>query len=136
MEQPTQQSRRPGEVSGRYCFSWGNQFYERWRDGRPVTLGDCVEACYGVGAATGPMIMTAVMHAGDPWQRGYVIVGAAQLGLAVAFAITAGWWPTTAGASPSADDALSSPMRTTLPAKSRLALSSSASRVGVPALLM
>ena len=51
MEQPTQQSRRPGEVSGRYCFSWGNQFYERWRDGRPVTLGDCVEACYGVGAA-------------------------------------------------------------------------------------
>ena len=73
-----------------------------------------LHACYGVGAATGPMIMTAVMHAGDPWQRGYVIVGAAQLGLAVAFAITAGWWPTTAGASPCADDALSSPMRTTL----------------------
>lgn len=40
-----------GEVSGRYCFSFGNQFYERWRDGRPVSLGDCLRACYGVAAA-------------------------------------------------------------------------------------
>jgi hypothetical protein len=38
-------------MSGRYCFSWGNQFYERWKDGRPVTLGECLAACYGVGAA-------------------------------------------------------------------------------------
>jgi hypothetical protein len=49
--QSTHQPRRPAEVSGRYCFSWGNQFYERWRDGRPVTLGECLDACYGVGAA-------------------------------------------------------------------------------------
>ena len=39
------------QVSGRYCFSFGNQFYEHWRDGRPVSLGDCLRACYGVGAA-------------------------------------------------------------------------------------
>jgi hypothetical protein len=51
MAQPTQQPRGPAEVSGRYCFSWGNQFYERWNDGRPVTLADCLAACYGVGAA-------------------------------------------------------------------------------------
>ena len=44
-------SRLPADVSGRYCFSWGNQFYEQWKDGRPVTLGECLAACYGVGAA-------------------------------------------------------------------------------------
>ncbi len=49
--QAARERRRPAEVSGRYCFSWGTQFYERWRDGRPVTLGECLDACYGVGAA-------------------------------------------------------------------------------------
>ncbi len=49
---PAPRERRPAaEVSGRYCFSWGNQFYESWKNGRPVTLGECLTACYGVGAA-------------------------------------------------------------------------------------
>jgi fucose permease len=73
-----------------------------------------LHACYGVGAATGPMIMTAVMHAGRPWQRGYVIVGAAQLALAGAFAITAGWWPKTGGTPRGSDDGPSASMRETL----------------------
>jgi fucose permease len=73
-----------------------------------------LHACYGAGAATGPMIMTAVMHAGRPWQRGYVIVGIAQLALAAAFTITAGWWPQTGGAVHDADDAPSAVMRATL----------------------
>jgi fucose permease len=72
-----------------------------------------LHACYGAGAAAGPMIMTAVMHAGHRWQRGYVIVGAAQLALAVAFAITVNWWPTTGGASPGSE-ATSAAMRSTL----------------------
>lgn len=72
-----------------------------------------LHACYGTGAATGPMIMTAVMHAGHPWQRGYVIVGAAQLALAGAFATTAGWWPTTGG-TPHDSNTTSAAMRTTL----------------------
>ncbi|GIF74162.1 MULTISPECIES: hypothetical protein [Asanoa] len=42
---------RQDGASGLYCFSWGNQFYERWRDGRPVSLADCLDACYGVFAA-------------------------------------------------------------------------------------
>jgi fucose permease len=46
--------------------------------------------------------MTAVLQAGRPWQRGYAIVGAAQLGLAACFALTARWWPRTgAGAATS-----------------------------------
>jgi fucose permease len=73
-----------------------------------------LHACYGVGAATGPMIMTAVMHAGHQWQRGYVIVGGAQLALAVAFTLTAGWWPKTGGTSHASADATSARMRATL----------------------
>jgi fucose permease len=57
-----------------------------------------LHACYGLGAAAGPLIMTAVLGIGLPWQRGYVIVGAAQLGLAGWFAATSRWWePTNTG---------------------------------------
>src|SRR2546430_114431 len=73
-----------------------------------------LHACYGAGAATGPMIMTAVMHAGHPWQRGYMIVGGAQLALAGAFAMTAGWWPKTGGTSEGSEDATSAAPRGTI----------------------
>jgi fucose permease len=49
-------------------------------------------ACYGVGAATGPVIMTSVLAGGRPWQRGYVIVGAGQVLLAIAFGVSARRW--------------------------------------------
>ncbi|MGA9770199.1 MAG: MFS transporter [Blastocatellia bacterium] len=52
-----------------------------------------LHACYGIGAATGPVIMTGVLSAGRPWQRGYQIVGLWQLGLAVCFMLTRKWWP-------------------------------------------
>ena len=51
-----------------------------------------LHACYGIGAATGPLIMTAVLAGGLPWQRGYVIVGITQLALAACFAATVRWW--------------------------------------------
>ena len=42
-----------------------------------------LHACYGVGAASGPVIMTSVLAADHPWQRGYAIVGVWQLLLAI-----------------------------------------------------
>jgi fucose permease len=51
-----------------------------------------LHACWGLGAASGPVIMTAVLQAGRPWQDGYRRVGLAQLVLAVAFAATARAW--------------------------------------------
>jgi fucose permease len=54
-----------------------------------------LHACYGIGAATGPLIMAAVLGMGLGWQRGYVIVGLAQLLLAVGFGATLRWWERT-----------------------------------------
>lgn len=52
-----------------------------------------LHACYGMGAATGPVIMTGVFAAHHPWQRGYQIVGLWQLLLAACFILTRRWWP-------------------------------------------
>jgi fucose permease len=57
-----------------------------------------LHACYGIGAATGPLIMTTVLGMGLGWQRGYVIVGLAQLVLAVCFGATFRWWERTQNA--------------------------------------
>jgi fucose permease len=54
-----------------------------------------LHACYGIGASLGPMIMTGVLAAHEPWQRGYTIVGIWQLILAVCFLITRRRWPKT-----------------------------------------
>jgi fucose permease len=45
-----------------------------------------------VGATIGPVIMTNVLMAGMAWQRGYLIVAAWQVILALAFAATRQWW--------------------------------------------
>ncbi len=52
-----------------------------------------LHACWGVGAATGPALMTAVLAANEPWQVGYVTVALAQVVLAIAFAATRRAWP-------------------------------------------
>ena len=62
----------------------------------PRTL-NWLHACYGLGAAAGPVIMTAVLTRGLPWQRGYLLAGAAQLLLAGAFVATRRQWPSVAG---------------------------------------
>jgi fucose permease len=51
-----------------------------------------LHACYGIGATIGPIIMTSVLMAHYPWQQGYVIVGIAQLGLAMCFGMTKKLW--------------------------------------------
>jgi len=47
---------------------------------------------YGVGASSGPLVMTAVLAAGQPWRSGYALVGAAQLAVALGCAATRRWW--------------------------------------------
>jgi fucose permease len=57
-----------------------------------------LHACYGVGAATGPVIMSSVLAARGPWQRGYLIVGGWQLLLTACFTLTRRWWPAAGAA--------------------------------------
>ncbi|WP_433317963.1 MFS transporter [Micromonospora sp. CA-269861] len=51
-----------------------------------------LHAFFGLGVAIGPLIMTGVLSAGLAWRWGYGIVAAAQLVLAVAFALTVRAW--------------------------------------------
>jgi fucose permease len=55
-----------------------------------------LHACYGAGAASGPVIMTRVLEGYHPWQRGYAIVGVWQLLLAICFGLTRRRWPKAA----------------------------------------
>jgi fucose permease len=55
-----------------------------------------LHAFYGVGAFSGPLLMTTVLSAGQSWQTGYVIVGGGQLALAMCFGLTRQRWQTAA----------------------------------------
>ncbi|MEP6916373.1 MAG: MFS transporter [Acidobacteriota bacterium] len=79
----------------------------------PRTL-NWLHACYGIGAATGPIIMTAVLERGQGWRRGYAIVAAAQVVLAVCFALSIAWWPPTGGIASHADHAAGTTISATL----------------------
>jgi fucose permease len=56
-----------------------------------------LHACYGLGAASGPVLLTAIMASGAPWQRGYLWVGVGELILVACFLATLSWWPKAAG---------------------------------------
>jgi fucose permease len=62
-----------------------------------------LHACYGVGAASGPVIMTGVLAAGHRWQRGYLLVGGWQLLLSVCFGVTRRWWESRSDSEQRAD---------------------------------
>ncbi|HEX4948300.1 MAG TPA: MFS transporter, partial [Blastocatellia bacterium] len=51
-----------------------------------------LHAFYGVGALSGPLLMTQVMATGHSWRWGYAIVGAGQLMLAACFGVTYQQW--------------------------------------------
>ncbi|WP_052343992.1 MFS transporter [Kallotenue papyrolyticum] len=53
-----------------------------------------LHASYGLGAASGPLIMSSVINAGASWRLGYLIVGASQALLAACFAWTRRRWHT------------------------------------------
>lgn len=78
-----------------------------------------LHACYGIGAASGPLIMVRVLHASYPWQWGYAIVGVGQLVLAMCFGLTRSWWPSTS-------------MSQTIPAASPVGAVSSRSTLRLP----
>jgi fucose permease len=56
-------------------------------------LVNWLHACYGIGASSGPVLMTSVLNMPRPWQWGYGIVGLGQLLLAASFVLTRRWWP-------------------------------------------
>lgn len=56
-------------------------------------LVNVLHAFYGVGAAAGPALMTAVLTTGKPWQLGYRIIVVVELVLAVAFILSRRQWP-------------------------------------------
>ncbi|MET7397586.1 MFS transporter [Dactylosporangium sp. NPDC005572] len=54
-----------------------------------------LHACFGLGVAIGPLIMTGVIEAGAVWRLGYAIVSTAQLALALSFVFNARRWGRT-----------------------------------------
>jgi fucose permease len=52
-----------------------------------------MHAAYGIGAASGPLLMTSVLATGHPWQAGYAIVAGGQLALGATFAASRSMWP-------------------------------------------
>lgn len=52
-----------------------------------------LHAFYGVGAAAGPALMTAVLTTGRPWQLGYRIIVVVEVVLAAAFILSRRQWP-------------------------------------------
>lgn len=53
-----------------------------------------LHACYGIGATSGPLMMSIVLGMGLTWQWGYGLVGVGQLLLAGGFALTLRLWGT------------------------------------------
>lgn len=51
-----------------------------------------LHAFYGVGALSGPILMTRALRSGPQWQWGYAIVGGGQLALAACFGLTLRRW--------------------------------------------
>ncbi|WP_238013924.1 MFS transporter [Dactylosporangium sp. AC04546] len=54
-----------------------------------------LHACFGLGVAIGPVIMTSVIEGGAVWRLGYAIVSSAQLVLALSFVFNAKRWGRT-----------------------------------------
>ena len=51
-----------------------------------------LHACWGIGATTGPLLMTAVLARGLPWQAGYKVLAAALALLSLLFLFTLRLW--------------------------------------------
>lgn len=64
----------PAQAAKMYCFRFGNQWYDAHRGGRPLGLGDCLDATYGVGAAAiyrieaDDTLTLLVADAGNSWE--------------------------------------------------------------------
>lgn len=81
-----------------------------------------LHACFGLGVAIGPLIMTTVLGAGLTWRWGYGTVAAAQAALALAFVLTARTWARRAPVSGPAAAATSTPAPPAGPVRIRATL--------------
>jgi fucose permease len=54
-----------------------------------------LHACWGIGATTGPVLMTAVLARGLPWRMGYQVVGVMLVLLSLVFLLTLRLWTIT-----------------------------------------
>jgi len=72
-----------------------------------------MHACWGLGAASGPALMTSLIAAGRAWQVGYRAIGAWQLVTAACFAATHARWPRV-GTTPVAPARRPAPLARTL----------------------
>lgn len=59
-------------------------------------LVNVLHAFYGLGAAAGPAVMTAMLTSGRGWQSGYAVIVAVEAALATAFFLTRSRWPDVA----------------------------------------
>ena len=66
-----------------------NAWVARHHSARTVSW---LHACYGVGAAAGPILMATLLASGHGWRSGYGLVAQAQIGLALAFLWSRGRW--------------------------------------------
>ena len=51
-----------------------------------------LHACWGIGATSGPLIITQFLATRHGWRGGYLLIGTLQLGLATIFALTLRLW--------------------------------------------
>lgn len=59
-----------------------------------------LHAFFGLGATLGPLVMTAALGFAGTWRLGYAAVAAAQIALAIAFALSLGAWRDRAAGEP------------------------------------
>jgi MFS family permease len=80
-----------------------------------------LHACWGIGATSGPLIMTRALASEHGWRGGYLLIGGLQLGLAAVFAATLRLWrsvPENRGPTTATRATPSEPTRTLHPANS------------------
>jgi fucose permease len=75
-----------------------------------------LHACWGIGAATGPAIMTGVLGIGASWRWGYVVVMGVLLVLTLGFFMTLHLWRIDGGQEPKAEPHARRRTSLTLPA--------------------
>jgi len=56
-----------------------------------------LHACWGLGAMSGPLVMTAVIAGGHGWRLGYLLLAGSLLAMAACFHLTLGLWQLPAG---------------------------------------
>src|SRR6187455_3509268 len=61
-------------------------------DGFPPARLSWLHAAYGVGAMTGPLLMTAVLAGRRSWRVGYAVLGASLAALTAIFLLTRPLW--------------------------------------------